>query len=142
MIAQTTTSQPVWTLVVYFLAVVAISAGMVGLSFLLGQRHRDRATDEPYESGNIPTGSARLRFSVQYYLIAMFFVIFDVEAAFLFAWAVSLRQTGWPGYIEAMVFVAVLALALAYLWRQGALDWAPQPRPRNATLHYGKPSDD
>ena len=115
-----------WPLAVYFGAVVVIVTGMIGVSYVLGQRHHGRATGEPYESGNVATGSTRLRFPVKYYLIAMFFVIFDVEAAFLFAWAVALRETGWAGYIEAMIFIAVLALALFYLWRQGALDWTPR----------------
>ena len=117
---------PLWPLAVYLGAVILIVGGMIGVSALLGQRHQERATGDPYESGNIPTGSARLRFPVKYYLVAMFFVIFDVEAAFLFAWSIAIRQTGWAGYIEAMVFIGVLVLALVYLWRQGALDWAPR----------------
>ena len=72
-----------------------------------------------------PTGSARLRLRASYYLVAMLFVVFDLEAAFIYAWAVSVRQTGWAGYIEILVFVAVLAVGLVYLWRAGALDWGP-----------------
>ena len=70
-----------------------------------------------------PVGSARLRLSAQFYLVAMFFVVFDLESVFLFAWAVSFRQAGWAGYVEMAIFVAVLAVALVYLWRMGALDW-------------------
>ena len=76
----------------------------------------------------MPTGSARLRFSAKFYLVAMLFVIFDVEALYLFAWAVSVRESGWAGLIEATVFIAILLAGLVYLWRVGALDWAPSSR--------------
>jgi NADH-quinone oxidoreductase subunit A len=119
-----------WAIFPYAAAVIAVVAGMLGLSYLLGQRHRERSTGEPYESGNMPTGSARLRMPVKYYLVAVFFVVFDVEAAFLFAWAVVVREAGWAGFVEATVFIAVLLVALVYLWRQGALDWGPARRRR------------
>lgn len=99
-------------------------AAMIGLSSVLGQRHRERATAEPYESGIASTGSARLRFDIAFYLIAMFFVIFDVESAFIFAWAISARDLGWPGYLAVVFFIGVMAVMLVYLWRMGALDWA------------------
>ena len=113
-----------WPLGVYFVAVVVLVSGMIGLSYILGEHHRDRATGEPYESGIVSTGSARQRFSAKFYLIAMFFVIFDLESVFIFAWAVAVRELGWTGYIEVLVFVGVLVAALAYLWREGALEWA------------------
>ena len=116
-------NQPLWPLAVYFAAIVAIVAAMIGLSYVLGQRHRERATAEPYESGVAATGTARVRFDIKFYLVAVFFLIFDLEAAFLYAWAVAVRETGWAGYAEVMVFVGVLAAALAYLWRLGMLDW-------------------
>ena len=94
----------------------------------LGERHQDRATGEPYESGIVSTGSARVRFSAHFYLVAMFFVIFDLEAVFLFAWAVAVPELGWVGYAEVLVFVGVLIAAWGYLWRIGALDWGPKPR--------------
>lgn len=116
-------STPLWPLLVYFIAVVILAAAMIGLSYLLGQRHRDRDTDEPYESGIASTGTAQVRFDVRYYLVAMFFVVFDLEAIFIFAWAVSVRELGWYGYFEILLFIGVLIAALVYLWRQGALDW-------------------
>ena len=119
-------TQPLWPLVVYFVATVAIVAAMIGFSFVLGQRHRERATDEPYESGIAATGTARVRFDIKFYLVAVFFLIFDLEAVFLYAWAVAVRETGWAGYIEVLVFTGVLAAALVYLWRLGALDWGRQ----------------
>jgi NADH-quinone oxidoreductase subunit A len=119
---------PFWPLVLYVAIVLVIVAGMVVLSYLLGQRHHERATGEPYESGMIPTGSARLRLNARFYLVAMFFVVFDLEAAFILAWAVALRPAGWTGYIDMLVFVGVLFAALVYLWRLGALDWATAGR--------------
>jgi NADH-quinone oxidoreductase subunit A len=116
-------NQPLWPLAVYFAAIVVIVAVMIGLSYALGQRHRERATAEPYESGVAATGTARVRFDIKFYLVAVFFLIFDLEAAFLYAWAVAVRETGWAGYAEVLVFTGVLAAALAYLWRLGALDW-------------------
>ncbi len=114
-----------WPLLVYFGLVLIVVAGMIGLSYVLGERHREHATDEPYESGIVSTGSARMRFSVKFYLIAVFFVVFDLEAVFVFAWSIALREVGWTGYVEALIFIAVLVATLAYLWREGALDWGP-----------------
>jgi len=113
------------------MVVLALVGGvMVGGSYLLGERHRERATVEPYESGIISTGSARRRFDVKFYLIAVFFVIFDVEAMFIFAWAVGLREAGWTGFIVASIFIGVLLVALAYVWRLGALDLRPEQHKR------------
>jgi NADH-quinone oxidoreductase subunit A len=120
----------VWALGVYAAAVVVIVGGMLLASYLLGQRHRERATNDPYESGIVSTGSAEIRFSARFYLVAMLFVIFDLEAAFLFAWAVAVPETGWPAFFAVSIFVAILLIALFYEWRQGALDLGPQPRAR------------
>jgi NADH-quinone oxidoreductase subunit A len=112
-----------WPLVVYFLAVIFVAAAMIGLSYFLGQRHQERATGQPYESGIVSTGTARVRLSAKFYLVAMFFVIFDLETVFIFAWAVAAREAGWAGYVEILVFIVILMAALVYLWRLGALDW-------------------
>lgn len=112
-----------WPLGVYTAIVFGLVGAMLGLSYLLGQRHHDRSTDFPYESGIVSEGSARVRLSAKFYLVAMFFVIFDLEAVFLFAWAVAVRETGWTGYVEVFVFISVLLVALGYLWRVGALEW-------------------
>ncbi len=124
---------PLWPFVVYFGAVLFLVGVMLGLSYVLGSRHMEPQTGQPFESGIVVTGAARRRFDVKYYLVAMFFVIFDLEAAFIFAWAVAARELSWPGYIEVLVFIAILAVALVYLWRLGALDWKT-PRQRNPTL--------
>jgi NADH-quinone oxidoreductase subunit A len=112
-----------WPLAVYLGIVVVLVLAMLGLSYVLGQRHHDRATDSPYESGILSEGSARVRLSAKFYLVAMFFVIFDLEAVFIFAWAVAVRETGWAGYAEILLFITVLLATLGYLWRVGALDW-------------------
>lgn len=123
-------SGPLWPLVVYLLVVVALVAGLLLVSHTLGPRHRGRATTEPFESGIAPTGSARFRFSAQFYVVAVLFVIFDLEAVFIYAWAVAAREVGWAGYAEILVFIVILLVALGYLWRSGALDWAPGNRMR------------
>ena len=119
----------IWPLVAYFAFVVLLVGVILVLSYLLGQRHFEPATGEPYEGGIVSEGSARARFSVRYYLIAMFFVVFDLEAVFLFAWAGAARELGWAGYLEVVLFVGVLVAALIYLWKVGALDWAREPYP-------------
>ena len=121
-------NSPVWPLVLWAFLVLVVVSVMLGLSHVLGERHQERATGDPYESGIPPTGSTRQRLSVNFYLVAVFFVIFDLEGVFLFAWAVAFRELGWAGYLEVVVFVGVLLAALVYLWRCGALDWsARQP---------------
>jgi NADH-quinone oxidoreductase subunit A len=96
---------------------------MLLLSSVLGQRHQERATGSPYECGILSEGSARIRLSAKLYLVAMFFVIFDLEAVIVLAWAVAGRELGWSGYCEILIFILVLLAALLYLWRLGALDW-------------------
>jgi NADH-quinone oxidoreductase subunit A len=112
-----------WPLAIYFAIVCFLAVAMLSLSYVLGQRHHDRATGSPYESGIVSEGTARVRLSAKFYLVAMFFVIFDLEAVFLFAWSVSVREAGWFGYFEVVVFVCILIATLAYLCRVGALDW-------------------
>jgi NADH-quinone oxidoreductase subunit A len=113
-----------WPLVLYFVLVVGLVGGMIAVSYVLGQRHRERETGEIYEGGIVPVGDARVRLSVRFYLIAMFFVIFDLEAVFIFTWAVAARELGWHGYAAIVVFIALLVAVFAYLWRLGAFDWA------------------
>lgn len=122
-----------WSFGIFLLAIVAICVLMLGVSWLVGGRYRGRAKNEPFESGVVSVGNARLRFSAKFYLTAMFFVIFDVEALFLYAWAVSVRESGWLGFIEAAIFILVLLAGLIYVWRIGALDWAPDSRRKKNT---------
>lgn len=109
----------------YGLIVLSLVGAMLGLSYVLGQRHNERATNDPYEGGILSTGSARIRFSSQFYLVAMLFVIFDVETIFIFSWAIAFRELGWYGYIGMIVFLILLVVVLIYEWRAGALDFGP-----------------
>lgn len=121
----TTDGTMIWPLVLYFGFVLFVAGAMIGLAYILGERHKDKATNEIYEAGIEPTGDARLRLSAQYYLVAMFFVIFDLESVFIISWALGIMELGWAGYIEILIFISVLLAALVYLWRLGALDWGP-----------------
>jgi NADH-quinone oxidoreductase subunit A len=121
----TTDPMSLWPLGAYIVCVVGVVVVMVGASFALGQRHSDRATGQPYESGIVSEGTARLRMTSQFYLMAMLFVIFDLEAVFIFTWAVAARELGWVGYGAIVLFIALLLVALVYLWRMGALAWGP-----------------
>ena len=117
-----------WPLVVYFAAVIALVLTMLGLSWMLGQRRANASTNDPFESGVVSVGDAQGRISVDFYLIAIFFVIFDLETVFIFAWAIAFFELGWQGYSAMLVFVAVLVFALIYEWRSGALDWGIKTR--------------
>jgi NADH-quinone oxidoreductase subunit A len=123
-----------WPLLAYFVLVILLVTTVLVVSYLLGPRHSEPATGQPYEGGIVSEGSARVRFAVGYYLTAMFFVVFDLEAVFLFAWAVAARELGWAGYCEVLSFVGVLVAALIYLWKVGALDWAQKPQHSKANL--------
>ena len=119
-------SVPVWLFWVYAGIVFVLITAIITVSYLLGQHHKDRATDEPYESGILEQGSARLRFSSQFYLVAMMFVIFDVEAVFIVLWALAFHELGWYGYVGIAAFIGLLAAVLIYEWGIGALDFGPQ----------------
>lgn len=112
-----------WPFFLYFVLVAVLVATMLAIAYFTGERHCERVTREPYESGIKPTGTTGIRLSIKFYLIALFFVIFDVESIFIFAWAIAFRQLGWGGYIAIILFISVLMLTLVYLWRMGALEW-------------------
>lgn len=126
-----------WSLGVFLGGVILIVCVMLFVPVWLGGRNWGRAKNEPFESGVVSVGGARLRLSAKFYLVAMFFVIFDVEALFLYAWAVCVREAGWTGLIEVFIFVAVLLVGLVYVWRMGALDWAPEARRRKEKVAKG-----
>ena len=117
-----------WSALVYVGGVLGLCTLMLGLSHFLGGRDWGRAKNEPFESGVVGAGSTRMRLSAKFYLVAMFFVIFDLEAVYIFAWAVAAREVGWAGYLEIMIFIGILVAALVYLWKIGALEWGPKPR--------------
>ncbi len=114
-----------WPFLVYGIAVVSLVGGILFISWFLGERHEEHATDEAYEGGVLATGTAKLRFSVDFYILAIFFVIFDVEATFILSWAVSIRAAGWTGYAAILTFISVQLILIFYLWRTGALDFGP-----------------
>jgi NADH-quinone oxidoreductase subunit A len=118
---------PIWPFLLYATLVLVLVGGMILGSYLLGERHQQPNRNIPYQSGVQPTGSARLRFVIHYYPVGVFFILFDIEAVILFAWAVAFRELGWSGYISASLFVLTLALGLAYIWKEGGLDWNPPP---------------
>ena len=99
------------------------AVGMVVLSSVLSPGKQTRVKASPYESGMDPLGSTRERFSVKFYVVAILFIVFDVETIFLLPWAVSARVLGWPGFAAAMVFIVILTVGLVYEWKKGALEW-------------------
>lgn len=113
-------------LIVYGSIVVVAIVGLLAVSTVLGQKRNDHATHDVYESGIKPTGSPNIKISVPFYLTAILFIIFDLEAVFLFAWAISIREAGWVGFIEVFIFIFILIAGLVYLWRSGALEWRTQ----------------
>jgi NADH-quinone oxidoreductase subunit A len=113
---------------VYFIAVLLLVATMLVLSWLLGQQRANAATNMPFESGILPVGGTQIHLSVEFYLIAIFFVIFDLETVFIFAWAVAFFELGWEGYLAVALFIGVLAVALIYELSTGALDWGIKSR--------------
>jgi NADH-quinone oxidoreductase subunit A len=106
------------------LLAMALAAGLLTVSYLLGKRVRNRVKDTPYESGMTPTGDARQRFSVKFYLVGMLFILFDIEAIFLYPWVVVFRDLKIMGFIEMLVFVVLILSGFFYIWRKGALDWS------------------
>ena len=110
-------------LLIYVLIVLGLIGTLVTLSFVLGPSKPHKKKLAPYESGIIPDTPALRRLSVRFYLTAMLFIIFDVEAVFFYPWAVLLHQLKWFGFIEMLVFMGILLVALAYVWRNGGFDW-------------------
>jgi NADH-quinone oxidoreductase subunit A len=115
---------PAWALPVYGALVIVVVLGMLLLSHFLGERGRERKKDKPYESGVESTGSAAIRFDVQHYIVAMIFIIFDLETVFIVAYAIAFHGLGWPAYAGIVLFIATLLAVLVYLGRAGALTWA------------------
>jgi NADH-quinone oxidoreductase subunit A len=106
------------------LIAMLLAAGLITVSYLLGKRVKNKVKDMPYESGIVPTGDARHRFSVKFYLVAMLFILFDIEAIFLYPWAVVYRELLMPGFVEMLIFVILILSGFFYIWKKGALDWS------------------
>lgn len=123
------TDSSLWPLVLYFVSILILVGVILSLSAVLGEKSdMDQATGEPFESGVVHIGSAEIPVSVEFYLIAMFFVIFDLETVFIFAWAVAFYELGVFGYLAISVFIVILVVALAYEWKSGALEWGVKVR--------------
>ena len=125
-----TESPDILPFLLYALAVAALIAATLTAAWFIGAKARHGGSRTmPFESGVVPVGEAdQMRFSIEFYLIAMFFVIFDLETIFIIAWAVAFFEVGWRGYIGAAVFIAILLIALVYEYRTGALEWGVKSR--------------
>ena len=103
---------------------VLVAGALITLSFVLGKRVKDKVKDSPYECGIAPTGSARERFSVKFYLVAIVFILFDIEAVFLYPWAVVYRELKMFAFVEMLLFIVLIVCGFFYIWKKGALDWS------------------
>ena len=115
--------QTYFPLALVFGLALVLGLVLMGLAQLLGPRRPSRVKLAPFECGSDPIGDARERFGVRFYVIALLFVVFDIEAVFIYPWAVLVRELGWTGYVTMAVFAATLVAGLAYVWKKGALDW-------------------
>ena len=120
----TTYTELYFPVLVQAIVAMALAAGLLGASYLLGKKVRNRVKDMPYESGIVPTGDARQRFSVKFYLVAMLFILFDIEAIFLYPWVVVFRELRMFAFVEMLIFVILILSGFFYIWKKGALDWS------------------
>lgn len=103
---------------------MAVAAGMLGLSYVLGRKVRNRVKDMPYECGIPPSGDARERFSVRFYLVGVVFILFDIETIFLYPWALVYRELKMFAFLEMLVFIVLILCGFFYIWKKGVLDWS------------------
>jgi NADH-quinone oxidoreductase subunit A len=120
----TSYAQTYFPILVQIVIAVAVAGGMLGGSYFLGKKVHSAVKDSPYECGIVPTGSARERFSVKFYLVAMVFILFDIEAVFLYPWAVVYRELKLFAFVEMLVFIILIMCGFFYIWKKGALDWS------------------
>ena len=123
----------IFSLTIYGILVLALTAALLFLASWLGEKRPGPEKSRAYECGVIPTGTARLRYPVPFYLVAVFFLIFDVEGAFIFSWAVTYEDLGWAGWLQMSFFIIVLLIGLFYLWKKGGLDWKPAHQTKGPT---------
>ncbi|GKT07419.1 NADH-quinone oxidoreductase subunit A [Desulforhabdus sp. TSK] len=115
----------VFSLALFTVLVLAFVASQLFIASWLGEKKTTPEKARPYESGIIPTGTARLRYPVPFYLVAIFFLVFDVEGAYIFSWAVACEELGWAGWLQMTFFIGLLLVGLVYIWKNGGLDWGP-----------------
>src|SRR5256885_5826918 len=120
----TSYAQTYFPVLIQILIAIAVAGGMIGASAILGRRVRDPVKSSPYESGMKPVGSARERFSVKFYLVGMVFILFDIEAIFLYPWAVVYRQLKLFAFFEMLLFIVLVLCGFYYIWKKGVLDWS------------------
>jgi len=120
-------------LVVFAFMIFFLVAAILLISSRLGERKANPEKLRPYECGVIPTGTAWFRYPVAFYLIATFFLIFDVEAVYIFSWAIAFDRLGWSGWLQISFFIIILLISLFYLWGKGGLEWGPKARKRPVT---------
>jgi NADH-quinone oxidoreductase subunit A len=130
----TTLAETWFPVLVQALLAMVIAAALVTLSFAIGRKLKNKVKDMPYECGIAPTGDAQHRFSVKFYLVAMLFILFDIEAIFLYPWAVVFKQLKMFGFLEMLTFVVFILAGFFFIWKKGVLDWAHgsnehEPRP-------------
>lgn len=124
----TTYAETWFPVLIQILIAIAVAGGMIGASALLGKRLRDPIKSRPYESGMKPVGNARERFSVKFYLVAMVFILFDIEAIFLYPWAVVYRELKLFGFFEMLLFIVLVLCGYFYIYKKGVLDWSTDQR--------------
>lgn len=131
-----------WAIIAFVIGVTFLCVFMLTVPLLLGGKAWGRAKQEQFESGVVGAGGARIRLSAKFYLVAIFFVVFDLEALYLYAWSISVREVGWVGFATAAVFILVLLIGLIYELSTGALNWAPSDRRKAAGVktHIGSPN--
>jgi NADH-quinone oxidoreductase subunit A len=122
----TSYSDTYFPVVVQTILAVLVAGALITLSFVLGKRVKDRVKDSPYECGIAPTGNARERFSVKFYLVAIVFILFDIEAVFLYPWAVVYRELKMFAFVEMLLFIVLIVCGFFYIWKKGALDWSKE----------------
>jgi NADH-quinone oxidoreductase subunit A len=119
-----TPAETYFPVLIQALIAMAVAAGIILASSVLGKRVRNRVKDMPYECGIVPVGNARERFSVKFYLVGMLFILFDIEAIFLYPWAVVYRDLKMFGFVEMLIFIVLVLSGFYYIWKKGALDWS------------------
>ena len=120
----------IFSLTIFGVLILVFIASQLFVAHWLGEKKKNAEKLRAYESGIIPTGTARLRYPVPFYMVAIFFLLFDVEAAFIFSWAIAFKELGWAGWLQISFFIVVLILGLVYIWNKGGLEWGPTAKKR------------
>jgi NADH-quinone oxidoreductase subunit A len=123
----------IFSLTIYGILVLALTAALLFLASWLGEKRPGLEKSRAYECGVIPTGTARFRYPVPFYLVAVFFLIFDVEGAYILTWAVAYEDLGWAGWMQMFFFICVLIIGLVFIWNKGGLDWKPAHQAKRPT---------